>query len=337
LAVLLFVLVSASCGSVGPEDPDDGPSVPPPGPHWSVPPIPLEKVARITPLGHNNEVLPVDHTYWETCDRFWLMPSSRPCLHERIPIRAPGDGVVSAVAHHADGFISIEGPPGLVATFGHVTPATGLGRGHTVRAGDTVATMFYTHGFDFGVFNLGIVPHRFVNQARIHTAYAYAQSPIAQYPEPLRAEMISRVQTLADPLGRLSYDQAGTAAGAWFLRGTPVERSLEVTFEPNHLFLGRLQERDASRILVVGTVWPGQPNRLIVIDQSAPSWEAITPASGIVALKAWGLDRDGTPRLSVPQGTALVEVLSGERIRVEWFDTHESVTTFTAAARLYER
>lgn len=78
---------------------------------------------------------------------------------------------------------------------------------------------------------------------------------------------------------------------------------------PNQLFLGRLQERDETRILAVGDLWPGQPNTLIVIDPAAPSWHEITPASGVVALKAWALERDGTPMYSYPHGTVLLEVL----------------------------
>lgn len=31
------------------------------------------------------------------------------------------------------------------------------------------------------------------------------------------------------------------------------------------------------------------------------------------------------------------EPLASNRIRVEWFNSHDLVTTFTAAARIYER
>jgi hypothetical protein len=205
-------------------EPSEDP-IPPPGPHYTVLPIPLEKLARITPLGHNNEALPVGHTDWDTCDIWALMPSQRECTLEQLPIRAPTDGVVHAVQAVQDGAISIEGPPGLLATFQHVTPAAGLVRGDSVRAGDVIATMTYEHSFDFGVLNPGIEPRQFVNMDRIPAAYAYAQHPIEQYAEPLRSELISRVQTQSDPLGMLSYDQAGTAAGHWWLEGTPIEFS----------------------------------------------------------------------------------------------------------------
>jgi hypothetical protein len=244
---------------------------------------------------------------------------------------------VFSVEPDEDGTITIEGPPGLLATFAHVTPAAGLVRGDSVRAGDVIARMTYQHSFDFGVLNFGIEPHQFVNMDRIPPAYGYAQHPIAQYPEPLRSELISRVYTQSDPLGRLSYDQAGTAAGHWWLDGTPIEFSFTVDYVSTQLFLGRLQERYETRIMTVGERWTDQPNTLVVIDPAAPSWDDITEASGPVALAAWGLDRDGTPLYSFPHGTVLVEVLAGERLRIEWFDTHDEVTSFTATARVYER
>jgi hypothetical protein len=199
--------------------------------------------------------------------------------------RDPRAAIVRDLDPAQDGFLVIEGSPGLIATFGHVTPAPGMAPGDTVRAGDTLATMFYAHGFDFGVNNRGMDPHEFVNSARAG-APVHAQSPIAQFPEPLRTQMIDRVQTLADPLGRLSHDVVGTASGSWFLEGTPLDQSHCVCYEGNHLFLGTLQERDDTRIMTVGQLWPGQPNVLLVIDPAAPSWTEITAAGSPIALKA---------------------------------------------------
>lgn len=336
LTTALTAWACLSCAD-SPVDPDDDDPVPPPGPNWSVLPIPLETLARITPLGHNNKALPNNGTYWRTCDIGYLMPSPRPCFEGHQPVRAPGAGVVVGVEHVADGAISIEGPPGLFLTFGHVTPRADLVAGDPVDAGETVATMFFTYTVDVTVWNRGVTPHRFVNPDRMPLPYLYAQNAIEQFPEPVRSELIARVRTTGDPLGRLSYDEAGTAAGAWFLEGTPVERSMEGTFFPNHLFLGRLAERAETRVMTVGTLWPGQPNALVVIDPAAPSWETITPASGVVALRGWSLESDGTPMYGFPHGTVLVEVLGGERIRVEWFDTHDPVSGFTPGARVYER
>jgi hypothetical protein len=49
------------------------------------------------------------------------------------------------------------------------------------------------------------------------------------------------------------------------------------------------------------------------------------------------LGTDARPKLDWPGGTLLLEVLEGERLRVEWFDTHDPVEGFTAVARTYER
>lgn len=339
LSLVAIACATAACGGEEPAGVDREETLPDPGPgpHFSVSPVPLAKLARVTPLGFNNKILPTGHTYWDTCDIWYLLPSGRPCLLERLPIRAPGDGVVFAVDPQVDGSITIEGPPGLLATFSHVTPAAGLSRGDTVRAGDTIATMAYEHSFDFGVLNYGREARTFVRPERMPDAYLYTESPIAQFPEPLRSEMAARVRTMEDPLGRLSYDVPGTAAGAWFLEGTPVEESLTVDYVPNQLFLGRLQERYEVRIMVVGETWPDQGNRIVVIDSSDPSWDDITPASGPVHLVGWNLAADGGPNLDFANGTVLVEMLTGERLRIEWFDTHDPPTGFTGAARVYER
>src|SRR5690606_15559903 len=71
----VIALVTLACDdSTGPEYPDPGP-----GPHFSVVPVPIETLARITPLGHMGIVMPNPHTYWHTCDYDPLLKSDRPC------------------------------------------------------------------------------------------------------------------------------------------------------------------------------------------------------------------------------------------------------------------
>ena len=288
LRVSLMVLLVA-CGGHGATEPDPieepGMPIPSAGPHFSVLPVPLGTIARITPIGYNNEVFPTPHTYWDTCEFWAQLPSSRPCHRERQPLRAPGGGRVRDVDARADGTVVVEGPPGLIWHFGHVTPAAGLGIGDTIAAGDVVATMYYEHGFDFGVLNYGVT-HEFVDSTRYNRGYRRAEHPIAQYPAGIRPELVGRIQALSKPLGRIAFDVAGTASGGWFVQGAPPgDAPLRFGNEHMLLWLARWVERRDTRIAVVGERWPGMVNQTLVVDPAAPSWEELTPASGVVALR----------------------------------------------------
>lgn len=331
----------AGDGATDPNDNDPEPTdeqpIPPAGPHFSVVPFALEHIARITPVGSNNKVMPVAHTYWHSCDIEGTLRGPRPCHLEKQQILAPGDGVVKVIDPQPDGAISLEGPPGLIWTFGHVTPA-GLQVGDSVVAGQHVATMFYEHGFDFGLMNFGI-QNEFVDPERYPLPARHAQHPIAQFPEPLRSQLLSLVVTVdSDPYGRVSYDIAGTASGGWFIEGAPPgDVPLQVGNEHMTLYFGRYVETVATRIVVFGGPWPGMVNRRLALDSAAPGWANITPDSGRLALRLWNLGTDAQPNLDWPGGTILIEMPDDDRLRVEWFDTHEPVAEFTSAARMYTR
>jgi hypothetical protein len=270
------------------------------------------------------------------CDGIVLFNEGE-CNRGRYPIRAPGDGEVWAIEAGPDGGITIEGPAGLFATFSHVTPAAGLVVGDEVRAGDVIAQMFYDHSFDFGILDRGREPHEFLRPERYGDGYKYAENPIEQYPEPLRSQMIAMVRNLGEPFGRLSFDVAGTAQGNWFAPWVPVTESLVVDNVGGQLFLGRLMEREETRILVVGERWTGMPGPLHAVGEGSASWDEITPGDGIVAVKLWEIGTDGRARPDSPRGTVLVELIDDVTLRIEWFDTHDPVGGFTAAARTYDR
>ncbi|MGH7568885.1 MAG: hypothetical protein ACREL9_07955 [Gemmatimonadales bacterium] len=329
-----LVAAALCCRDQGP----DQPSIPPPGPHFTHAPIPVATLARITPIGYNNKVFPTPHTYWITCDAFIILQSTRPCHRERQSISAPGSGVVVRLAAVADGYITVEGPRGLVWTFGHVTPAPGLAVGSAIAPGQVVATMLYEHGFDFGLLNYG-VERAFVVPERYHAGYLNGQNPIEQFPEPLKSDLLARVTSLSDPLGRLTYDVAGTASGGWFIAGSP-KTNEPLMFGNEHmlLWLARYVEREETRIVSLGDAWPGMTlGHLVAVDPAAPAWESITPASGRVALRLWAIGADALPNTTYPAGTLLVELTGAATLRVEWFDTHSPVSAFTAGARTYER
>jgi len=335
IAAVIALLTLACDDSTGPEYPDPGP-----GPHFSVVPVPIETLARITPRGHMGIVMPNPHTYWHTCDYDPLLKSDRPCHLERQQIRAPGDGEIWDLSYHeTDGFVTIHGPPGLFYTFGHVVPAPGLARGSRVEAGQVIGTMVFEHGFDFGMANHGIT-HDFIRPERYHWGYLHGQHPIEQFPEPLRSQLTALVPTTDpdNPLGSYDWDVPGTAAGTWFSPNIPEVQSLNVQYDTAWLWLGRLTEIQSVRVASIGYLRKGMYMPELVADPSAPDWEDITPGSGPVAIKLWyPLYPEGGPNLDRPGGTILIQLENAMRLRFEYFPTHDPVGGFTENARVYIR
>ncbi|MHB1297761.1 MAG: M23 family metallopeptidase [Gemmatimonadaceae bacterium] len=304
--------------------------------------MPIQTLYQISPVGSNNKIFPQGHTYWETCDPELLqrndpgdLQAFPNCHAERQTLLAPGPGIARSVNPVADGYMRIAGPGGYEWTWGHVTPL--VAEGDTVAAGQPIARMFYLHGFDFGVWQrrdsitVGIAnPARFGSNPPVH--------PIALYSNPLRAELIRFVPTVeGDTLGKAHWDVPGTAMGAWFLEDAPDRPLLGPDGMPYTLFLGRFTVRESTRLISVGQIWPGMQNPIHALDPAAMDWENVTPAAGRVAQRAWNTSPMGLANYSWPGGTFLVEMLAGDRLRIEWFDTHEPVTEFTAEARVYVR
>lgn len=151
----------------------------------------------------------------------------------------------------------------------------------------------------------------FVRPSCYNHGVLHSEHPAAQYPFGIRARIIERIHTDSEPLGHVSFDVPGTAAGRWFIEGAPPgDTALQFGNDNMLLWLARWVELRETRIMSVGAIWPGM--EAAGGRPAAPSWEEITPESGAVALCA-------------------------ERIRVEWFAGHGDVTGFTGAARVYTR
>lgn len=353
LAAIALVVVAGACGdndplTARPVTIDDtgtpsGPPAPPPfdGPVFTVSPLPMETIYQISPVGSNNEIFPVEQTYWETCDpeqagRDAPDGGAAPGCHlEQQVLVAPGPGMVSWVDASEDGSLRVTGPGGYVWQFDHVTPL--VTAGSALSAGRPIAKMYYRYGFDFVVWQTkdpvttGIAnPKRFPPYPAVH--------PIALYRDSLRVKLTALVSAgEGASLGSAHWDVPGTAMGAWFLEGAPEGDLLGPDGVPYTLFLGRYTLRQSVRLVAVGEPWPGMQNRSLALDPSARDWETITPGSGRIAQRAWNAPQTGEIDHDRPGGTFLVEMLAPDRLRIEWFDTHEPVTEFTDAARVYVR
>lgn len=304
------------------------------GPAFTVSPVPVEALWRITPLGSNNKIFPVRHTYWEVCD-----PAQSPedCPSEKLTLRAPGPGIVWNVDPAEDGRIQVAGG-NYAWGFGHVTPLVSVH--DSVAAGQPVAIMHYIHGFDFEAMHAtDTVTVGIANPARLR-AVPLPVHPVSLYPDSLRAALIRLVphHEGSDTLGRAYWDVPGTAMGAWFTAGVP--DTVDV-FNPANaqyaLFLGRFALRPSTRLAAVGKLWPDMQTPFLALDSQAPDWETITPATGLVAIKAWAGTEDGRRIEEFPQGTFLVQMTAEDTLRVDWFASHDTPAGFTDSARVYIR
>jgi hypothetical protein len=329
--ILVALLVVVGCEK-------DKQAIPPPGPHFTVSPVPVEMLARISELGENGKILPVSHTYWTTCDDgFVILPSGNPCHLGQFPIMAPTSGKVLLIDHNFDGEVSVEGPPGLLWTFAHVTPTSSLERGSAVAAGEQIATMTYDYSFDFGVINYG-VDHDYIADERYPGPGQHGQHPIELYTEPLRTELMGKL--VSGQLGKLNYDVAGTVSGAWFREDAPSGADVFNLGNGEYLiWFGRLAEHPATRIMNVGEQWPGMPVPVFtyVVDDADPDWTDITPADGAVQLKLWEVSLAGEPDGVRSLGSILVELINDETMQIQWFDGHGPVAGFTPLSRIYKR
>lgn len=305
------------------------------GPVFTVSPVPVEALWRITPLGTNSKIFPIRHTYWDVCD-----PERVPaeCPSEKLTLRAPGPGIVRNVDPAEDGRLQVTGPGGYAWGFGHVTPLVNVN--DSVVAGQPVAIMHYIHGFDFETMHVtDTVTVGIANPARLR-AVPLPVHPISLYPDSLRTALIRLVPNYesGDTLGRSYWDVPGTAMGAWFTAEAPDTVEL---FNPANaqytLFLGRFSLRPSTRIAAIGKLWPAMQTPYLALESQAPDWETITPATGPVAIKAWAITQDGLRNLEFPQGTFLVEMTADDTLRLDWFASHEEPAGFTDSARVYVR
>jgi hypothetical protein len=333
-AALALVLAAAlwACGgdnTLAPQAsgaPDDTTGV------LTVSPVPIEAIWSITPLGSNNKIIPVRHTYWDVCDL--AIPAS--CPTEKLTLLAPGPGVVAFLDSAEDGRLMVIGPRGYGWHFGHVTPLVKVD--DTIHAGQAVARMHYIHGFDFEAVRVndtlreGVAnPGRFQVQPPVH--------PISLYPDSLRARLTRLVpmqEEVADTLGRAFRDVPGTAMGAWFLPDAPSDNLLSPDGAPYVAYFGRFSLRPSMAIANIGGPWPEMQTPLLATPGAV--WDTITPTSGPVATQAWGIfPKTGLANPEFPHGTFLLQMLSADTLRVEWFATHDVPAGFTDSARVYVR
>jgi hypothetical protein len=297
---------------------------------FTVSPIATSQILFILPLGAlevPGHITPSDHIYLYFAD-----PDHCPCdLATKRPVYAAARGRVKDILHGVDDKLTIQAADRIYYHYGNVRVRAGLGRGDWVQAGDQVGTTSgLAYGVDLGVINYDLQQH-LLSPDRYADDTRYADQPLRFFAEPLRSQFTALVRRAgSDKNGRVSFDVAGTLAGAWFLEGlsaaatrTPEGWSKTLSFVYDQSLPNEV------RVAIGGTIDSPGVYGLAATD---PLPENITPASGPVTLH---LVRPGTHPL--PYGRLLVQLVDPARLRVEKFTIGTNAVAFTGNARTYVR
>ena len=316
----------------------------------SVSPLAASTLVWATPLGNLGppaHVLPTDHTYLYFVDPWGGNVGSQDCSPR--PVYAAGAGVVNLLLQtetRGDTKLMVQMTKTFMYYYDHILAAPGIKVGSSVNAGQQVGT---TTGFcpsmDLGVLDLDVTPTGYLNPSRYGDFGAHPVSPYKYFTAELRNLYYSKVRVLegvpvapATLDGRVDWGVRGRLAGDWFhssLANAPASTITSPQGNAGTLSFAYDWYRNEPRISVGGTI--AAAGLLATKDIFASTWNSPDPntvsvASGLVAYQ-------GFPLLGqIGEGWMLVQMLSDERIKVEYFKgAPAKPTAFTAAAQEYVR
>ncbi|MEO7361645.1 MAG: hypothetical protein ABI120_15045 [Gemmatimonadaceae bacterium] len=344
---LLSACAFAACGNgrdtTGPQSNDNPYDLPAIGPGvLSVLPLDSSTLVWATPLGAlapPGHVLPTDHVYLYFVDPWNGQQQLNNCSAR--PVRAAGSGVISFVLvteGAGDTKVDVQMTKTFHYYYDHVQLQPGMTVGKHVTAGDTIAyTMGRCPSMDLGVIDHEVNPAGFVNAARYGPSTGHAASPYKYFTEPLRSWLYARVRLQdgvpANKDGRIDYGVRGKLVGDWFhesLGSNSATNAMGPEGWPKTIsFAYDWFNSTSPRISIGGTI--AEPG-VLRTENSDPDPATVTVSSGLIAYKT-------TMTLGrIANGWMLVQMLSDERIRVQYFSgATERPTGFGGDAQVYVR
>lgn len=323
LALPLALALGLSCGGRHGSAPAS-PSSPalPASLSFAQSPIDPSNIGSITPLGNLNppgHTVPTDHTYF-----YHPTPV--------VPVFAPASGTVFEARRGSDDAIYVQAAPGIFYYLAHLTLDPAIVSGTTIAAGQRLGTTStLAQALDLGVSN-DAVTLLFARPERYPTQTIHADSGLKYFQEPVRSTLYALVHRNAtDKDGKIDFDRPGTLAGNWFLEGLAVADSMSVTNGPKHLaFVHDVQEPSRLRASIGGSL---SMSGAFWIADGAPEFADVTAASGPLAYRLFA-----NASATSPVGVLVVEMIAGDRIRVETFaGGANGAPAFTEHALIYTR
>lgn len=198
-----------------------------------------------------------------------------------------------------------------------------------------------------------ITPKRYEGESwKIHTV-----SPFDLYEGQLKAELEAKSLRSVAPIGgKIDYDQPGKLIGNWFREGSGGYSGMDGNnggrYWDSHLSVVPDYISPTSTIVSIGNWTNGNAKQMVVTGTVDPA--TVTVESGVVKYELRRLnyvsksgdftgnmyEKDMRPsQTEALEGTILLQVMSGEKLKVEKFPgkTTSQVAGFTASAQMYER
>lgn len=300
------------------------------------PPIDLDKVEYLEPLGCVNpagHTFPTDHVYF-----YYNLGTSTHQYdpHYFLPVYAPASGrinfILGAGGIRTDTKVMVQVNANFMYYLDHITLDSTLALDSMVTAGQRLGITGSAYAMDLGVINTNITLPGFVNPAR----YGYtdnADSPYKYYPEPLRSRMYALINRIgADKDGKIDYDVKGRLIGNWFHESVKIEDSNGPTawpksisfapdsYDPSHLCIGL-----GGYIGILGK---------FKVSTTDPDPALVNINSGKVIYHLINYFNSPAPN----PGFIIAQVLDDMRMKIEYFSYPVADTVgFDSKAQIYSR
>jgi len=333
-------------------------------------PIPENEIEWIIPLGNINNpehAIPTDHMYFRGIRGASLPWGTMPGPHE---IRAPADGFINWInwttgySHELgksldDFMVVIIHSNNFISVLGHVydidnsileeAKRQGLKKGEDygdymhvwipVKAGQTIGR---ATGGDFGAYDKTVVLTGLIHPEKYKTLdfFLHTVNPLDYYEENLREFLYQKCWRVGEPRGgKIDYDIPGRLIGNWFLKPWKGDEYWTrnyglLSFAPSVY--------DSSKIRIGFGRGFGLPEHLMFTYENVdgPDPATVTVQSGPVVYylshPVWR-EVSGEWTWVTVKLTILVQMVSDEEIKVEWFEGHVENPTFTSNAKHYTR
>lgn len=344
---------------------------------FTSPPVPMDQMGYIQPLGMMNDghVTPTDHVYvapakGDVADNTYdvVMPADGTVtMVAAMPAQYIGDRAQQTAAE--DHRMVIQHNCRYVSIFIHVhqlsdkvqqavgsklAPNTSKQISLELKAGDKLGKIG-GNPVDWTLADATKTLSGFMTPKLYDTEpwKIYTTDPVSVYTGALKTQMIEKSLRTVEPYGgKIDYDKKGALVGNWFREGTNGYKGADQSrYWDGHLAIVPDAIDPTGTIFSVGN-WNGKAAQLLVKGSVDPA--DITKADGVVKLELLTISYavQGQPwsggrlvkgmKLSQgggAQGTALVQVQDGEKLKVELFPGKAAaqVSGFTDAAKTYER